>query len=302
MKGLAGWFFPRRNARAGDGEVDVPAVAVPVDATQRDTIDDIVAIYETGKMPERAPYDTVAILKDGAGISYGFHQFTRGSLISVVAAYYRRGCVLRIGGEPLAAEQIANIIHRSTRVSSKPTSGEVRDLMDALEKAGEDPLMREAQREVAGGQYWEPTVKVGRALGLRYALSYLCLYDLSIHSGPPASVDDRLSRLYKLRHWPGFVEYPPSDSRTIGERQWVVGLCHARDEWLRSYPAGSAVATSAYRTQRLVDLCERGSADKGVWRLELPLEVRIRRPSGTVERFTLTGSPLDAPPTPRRAA
>src|SRR5687768_4871313 len=47
----------------------------------------IVSIFETGK--PRGNYATVAVLNDGAGISYGIKQFTHrsGSLLQVIEKY-----------------------------------------------------------------------------------------------------------------------------------------------------------------------------------------------------------------------
>ncbi len=56
---------------------------------QKKIIDAIVSINETGKIPSEKSYSTVAILADGAGISYGKHQATdkSGSLDKIVKKY-----------------------------------------------------------------------------------------------------------------------------------------------------------------------------------------------------------------------
>ncbi len=38
---------------------------------QKRAIDSIISIFETGRVPTPAAYATCAVLKDGAGISYG---------------------------------------------------------------------------------------------------------------------------------------------------------------------------------------------------------------------------------------
>jgi len=253
--GLRDWFKRREDAEP------VPA-KIPVDATQRDTIDAVVSIFETGSLPEANAYSKVTVLGDGAGISYGCHQATArsGALEAVIDEFYVRGGQLRIGNEhePVSAESAKAIAARSARGLTSPplVSREVRDLMDALEAAGHSPVMRAAQRHVFDRDYWLPAFAQGQELGLRYALSYLTLYDLAIHSG--------LHRLAKLR--PLFPEMPPS--RGGGERLWVVGLLRCRRLWL----AGSTreiVRKTVYRVDELLDLC-----DAQRWALELPLEVR----------------------------
>ena len=181
----------------------VPA-KIPVDATQRDTIDAVVSIFETGHLPETDAYSKVTVLGDGAGISYGCHQATArsGALEAVIDEFYVRGGQLRLGNEhePVSAETAKAIAARSARSPTPTVSREVRDLMHALEAAGHSPVMRAAQRHVFDRDYWLPAFAQGQELGLRYALSYLALYDLAIHSG--------LDRLAKQR--PLFPELPPS--------------------------------------------------------------------------------------------
>ena len=251
--GVLSWFRKREDAEP------VPA-KIPVDATQRDTIDAVVSIFETGHLPETDAYSKVTVLGDGAGISYGCHQATArsGALEAVIDEFYVRGGQLRLGNEhePVSAETAKAIAARSARSPTPTVSREVRDLMHALEAAGHSPVMRAAQRHVFDRDYWLPAFAQGQELGLRYALSYLALYDLAIHSG--------LDRLAKQR--PLFPELPPS--RGGGERMWVVGLLKSRRWWL----AGSTreiVRKTVYRVDELLDLC-----DAQRWTLELPLEVR----------------------------
>jgi len=56
---------------------------------QKRAIDSIISIFETGRVPTPAAYATCAVLKDGAGISYGKHQCTdkSGSLDLVCKRY-----------------------------------------------------------------------------------------------------------------------------------------------------------------------------------------------------------------------
>jgi hypothetical protein len=60
---------------------------------QKKTIDSVVSIFETGRIPTAASYSTCSILNDGAGISYGKHQCTdkAGSLDLVCKRYIELG-------------------------------------------------------------------------------------------------------------------------------------------------------------------------------------------------------------------
>lgn len=281
---MRSWF-----RRAKPEEPTEPA-RLHITASQYDAIMDISSIIETGKPKARKPYDTVTILADGAGISYGAHQFTRQLLCDVLSEYYKRGGKLKIGDSFVLLHEAHTIVNRSVRMTAKPVSGEIRALMDALEAAGRDLIMQEAQRHVARSGIWDPAVQVCEQLGLKYALSVLSIFDLCTQSHVTVDLNDPESRLYKLRQT--FPEYPPNDKRTNGERAWVVALNKARDEWLRTHPRPDLPATS-YRTWGLLDLCARGcSSERELWQLKTPFTFRIRRyESGRIESYTIGGSP-----------
>jgi chitosanase len=253
------------------------AIIEPVNATQKDTIYDLSAIYETGSVMSLKSYYTVTILGDGAGITYGMHQATArsGSLLKILDRYYQNGGFLQIRGEDIPLSQAVAIATRSIGQSLGAVSKEVRDLMDALGEAGSKPLMAASQRAVFDEMYWDPTYRAGLELGCRYALSYAVLYDLSIQSGAPKSADDRDSRLWKLRQ--KFDELPRSKGG--GEREWVVALLKARRAWLANHTR-PILRKTVYRVDSLLDLCDDGIAYPQVWRLALPLAVDVVYPSG----------------------
>lgn len=223
---------------------------------QRETIDQVVACFETGKPLTDASYSTVALLNDGAGISFGAHQATAraGSLAAVVREYYARGGAL--GGLSLhdALERVERSVGLSpARLHTRP---DVAALMEALGSAGAEPAMREAQRVVFDRLYWAPAYAQAVGLALVEPLSMLALYDLAIHSGP--------GRLDKLR--PLFPEVPPS--RGGAERAWATALVRARHAWLTGSSSGVVRATT-YRTAEWLRL-----AAEGRWDLARPLAVR----------------------------
>jgi len=264
--GISDWF------RRAKPETEPPAD--PILPEHRDTIDAVVSIFETGKIPGPEAYSTVTILPDGAGISYGLHQATArsGSLQEVIRDYYARGGSLEFGGRGAPLEDVLALASRSPAATPGSVSPDLLALQRALAAAGEEPVMREAQRHVFGRRYWDPTHAAGRALGLRYPLSYLALYDLSIHSGPPLADRPLASgRLYQLRQT--FPEYPPSDSRTEGERVWVAALTRARKAWLEQPSQREIVRRSSYRCAALLEMM--GAPSKyGLWELRKPFVVR----------------------------
>lgn len=234
-----------------------------ITAEQRQTIDCVVSIFETGALPSPAAYATATVLADGAGISYGIHQATAraGSLTEVLREYERRGGFVAPGDYATVRESTRYDCETlsadaQARGCTSPASAPVRELLRRLRGWGPLPEMQQAQDAAFDRLYWQPAELYGRNLGLRLPLSYLVLYDTSIHSGR--------SRIDSLRKT--FPELPPN--RGGSEMAWTVALLHARHRWLGS--SGSALVRSTrYRTASLLDL-----AQQGAWDLARPLTVR----------------------------
>lgn len=228
-------------------------------ATQKRAIDAIVSVFETGKLPSPAAYSTVAILSDGAGISYGMHQTTAASsLPALLEEYIRR--------DGLYAARIRGLMYLlpSTRAmsSSSAVPEAVALLVDLLRAAGADPIMQEVQRDTFNRLYWEPATTYAGSLGLETALSHLAVYDTWVHSGG--------GRVANLRE--RFPATPPS--RLGDERVWTAQFCRARRDWLAGFTSvdpkkQKLVRTTVYRVDALLDLI----ADDA-WDLALPLVVR----------------------------
>lgn len=271
---LRSWF---RRAKPPDPTPE----RAPGDLTEaeRATIDAVVSIFETSRQPSVESYSTATVLDDGAGITYGLHQTTaRSRLPAVLEAYYAAGGRL---GE-LSLPDALRVTLSSVGLSPSRTTPEIEALLVMLRRAGGEPAMQVAQREIFERHYWIPTHEAGRLLQLRRPLSYLCLYDLSIHSGPPR-IEAPLASGMLARLRPRFPELPPSKGG--GERLWVVRLLETRRAFLDSYPR-EIVRNTVYRVDALREL-----ADDDRWDLEAPLEVRIRRPSGRVETHTIGDAP-----------
>lgn len=280
---LRGWF------RFGDSREqpeEPPRERLPGELTDREvaTINELVSILETGHPPGPESYSSAQVLRDGAGISYGIHQATArsGSLLAVLEAYYAAGAALKIEGRPLSYADASRIALSSVAVQPDKTSAETEALMSALRRAGEEPTMQAAQREAFDRLYWRPVRLSGELLKLRRPLSYAVLYDCAIQSGQP-EIDKPLTTGFVSRIRPSFPELPPSKGG--GERVWIVALLAAREKYLlsRALPVQRA---SVYRVHVLQDLC-----DAGLWDLEVPFTIRIDRPSGRADRYTIGRAP-----------
>ena len=219
------------------------------DIDQR-VIEQIVSVFETGT--SKPNYAAIAILADGAGVSYGAHQATdaSGSLDRIVRRY-----IDLCGPRARDLEPYVDYLLRNGTVKDG-NSPATRRLVKILQEAAHDPAMVEAQRTVFRESYWEPALGDARAMGLLDPLSMLVLYDTHIHSGA--------ARIPKLRR--RFCELPPS----LGgeERAWTEAFIAARHEWLSNF-ANPVVRKTTYRTLALSSL-----ADQERWDLKPPFKLR----------------------------
>jgi chitosanase len=223
---------------------------------QRAAIDACVSINETGKLPSQAAYSTVAVLDDGAGISYGKHQATdrSGSLDAIVLRYIELG-----GKESTRLQPHVNGLseNKTTIIGSRNPPAWVQELMAILRDAGRDPLMHQAQDEVFDAGYWKPAEEKCRAMGLVTALAHLVVYDTCIHSGP--------SRVELLRKT--FAARPPASGGI--ERVWVIDFLKARRDWLAAH-SNPVVRKTVDRVDALKLL-----AENGLWDLATPFRYRF---------------------------
>ena len=203
----------------------------------------ITNVFETGQA--RGEYGRVAVLPDGAGISYGRSQATEasGTLAKVLHRY------VALGGE--RAHDLAPYFGLLGAGHPMHEHGAFKDLLADL---GEDKRMQVAQDEVFADGYWLPAVEYGARCGLVLPLSYAVLYDLNIHSGT--------GRVGKLRRT--FDEVPPAKGGS--EMAWIGALNDARFKWLAGH-SREIVRKTTYRPQTFATLA---TTDRG-WQLELPL-------------------------------
>lgn len=254
----------------------------------------VISVFETGHLPGPEAYSRVALLKDRAGLSGGIVQFTAksGSLVDVVERYYSKGGALLVAGSELTIAEARRIILASVGMLPTTKTKEVEAMERELQRAGKDPRMQAAQREIRHEKYWAPTLLAGTLLQIRRPLVYLFMLDIAIQMGPP-SIDRPLDtgRVARLR--PLFAALPPSKGGP--ERVWGCELNDARGRMLEE--GTEPMKASVYRVDALDDLADRGADDPGLWYLETPFELHVRYPSGP-RTFTIGA---DAPPSPRRA-
>lgn len=235
----------------------VNVVGASVVSEQKDTIDCILSIFETGKLPTRESYGTVALLTDGAGISYGKHQATdrSGALDSIISAYIRLG-----GPRSLELSPFAGFIAGNASCKLDPHAKIQPDwyqrLTQLLRDLGSDPVMQAAQDSVFAEDYWAPAVKAGESAGCKYALSYAVLYDTCIHSGA--------GRIAYHRN--RFPEKAPAGGGD--EKVWLSAYLNEREKWLLA-SENPLVRRTIYRPQALRELLKAGNMD-----LARPLMVR----------------------------
>lgn len=207
----------------------------------------IVNIFETGR--PFGEYSALAVLNDGAGLSYGISQFTHrsGSLLQVVKRY------LENGGQ-IAREQLSKYLEvlgtgTPSAINRAAQDGRLRRALKAAAASGE---MRAAQHEIAFARYMRPAIEACAGSGFVLPLSLAVVYDSMTH-GSWAPIRDRV-RVTR-----------PAASGIALEKAWIIAYVKKRHEWLRSVPRLKATSyrTTFFLTQLLM----------ANWQLDLPVSV-----------------------------
>lgn len=207
----------------------------------------IIRTFETGR-PD-GNYSAIAVLNDGAGISYGAGQFTHrsGSLAAVIRRYQSLGG--SVGRDELdAALPLISLKDRSSIIRAAND----RAFRRALIAAGRTRPMRDAQDAILRQRYMTPALRECRRRGLVLPLSLAVVYDSLVH-GSFARIAGRVGSV-------------------AGERAWVTAYVRRRHEWLRSIPR---LRSTSYRTAFFL-----GEILKQNWHLDTPLIVNGRRIGG----------------------
>lgn len=222
---------------------------------QKKAIDAILSVFETGKVPTPAAYQTCTILRDGAGISYGKHQATdnAGSLDKIVAKYIAAGGKHAEALKPYVPKLTAN---DTAKLNPAAPPDWARALVSLLKEAGTDPVMQKAQDDVFDENYWSPAVTHAKAIGLTTALGYAVVYDTCIHSGPGRVATHRAA----------FPQKSPANGGD--EKEWVKAYVGARKAWLAG-SSNALVQRTVYRMETFEGLMASGN-----WSLATPFTVR----------------------------
>lgn len=207
----------------------------------------IVHIFETSK--PFGDYSTVAVLNDGAGISYGINQFTHrsGSLFAVLDRFVDLG-----GKLTPAVQQVMQSLGNRSMIQSVAANATVKT---DLRRLAADPRMQQAQREISFEKYLQPAIEACEGSDFTLPLSLAVIFD-SINHGSFEKIRDRV-----------VVERPGNGSmkEIEFEKEWISRYVRKRDAWLESIPR---LAVTDYRTDFFLAQIARGN-----WNLNLPLNV-----------------------------
>lgn len=198
----------------------------------------IVHIFETSK--PMGNYAAVAVLNDGAGVSYGISQFTHksGSLEKVLRRYEKLNADVHS-----CAAYILRLEDRSpANIQRVSQDNEFKRL---LKTAAGVPAMRQAQREIAFEQYLKPAIDACAGSGFVLPMSLAVIYD-SINHGSWAKIRDLV----------------PAH---LAEKDWIKTYVTKRDAWLESV---QRLRPTVYRTDFFLAQIARGN-----WNLDLPMNV-----------------------------
>ena len=216
----------------------------------------IVRIFETGK--PLGDYAAVAVLNDGAGVSFGASQFTHrsGSLRLVIDEYLRLGGIV---GRRIFLEKYRLLHTISPDAIGRLSTDDA--FKNALRAAAVTREMRAAQDKIAHKKYLKPAITACEGSGFILPLSLAVIYDSMTH-GSYEKIRDR------VRVTPGTS---PVQSRTAQaftltfEKAWITEYVRQRDAWLASIPR---LRATRYRTRFFLNQIMLGK-----WKLELPMNV-----------------------------
>lgn len=208
----------------------------------------IVRIFETGRAAGN--YSAVAVLDDGAGISYGIAQFTHrsGSLSQVVEDYLATGSPV---GRAILAAQLP-LLKKRTAAAVRQASANLQ-LRKALKTAAITAEMRRVQDAAAESLYLRPAAETAERMGFAEPLSLAVLYDSMTHGS-----------WERIRDQVPFTVTPKGVDLTR-EHLWITTYLRKRDAWLASV---GRLAPTRYRTQFFLSQVAISN-----WRLKLPLSV-----------------------------
>lgn len=219
---------------------------------------EIVRIFETGK--PLGNYAAVAVLNDGAGVSFGASQFTHrsGSLRAVIDEY------LRLGG--IVGRRIFIEKYRLLHTISPETIGRLSTddaFKNALRAAAVTREMRAAQDKIAERKYLQPAIEACEGSGFILPLSLAVIYDSMTH-GSYEKIRDKV-RVNRSDGFSRSKDGTPKSVTLTFEKAWITEYLRQRDAWLGSI---LRLRSTRYRTRFFLN-----QVILGKWDLVLPINV-----------------------------
>lgn len=237
------------------------------DPLQKCTIQSIVNIFETGK--PLGNYSQVTLIKGDPGhLTYGRSQTTlaSGNLYFLIKSYCEKtGSQFGKDFQPYL-----------DRLASKDlTLDNDAILKDLLKKAGNDPVMHQAQDEFFERAYYKPALNRANQLGICTPLGVAVVYDSYIHGA--------FNTVYKLTNT-NLAKTPEE----AGEKKWIEAYVNTRRNWLANH-SKTVLHNTVYRMDAFKDIIKNDN-----WNLALPMKVR----SYTITEDTFKDSVPDTKPVP----
>lgn len=215
--------------------------------TQKDTIEAIINIFETGDVLD--DYSLVTVLEGDTGhLTYGRSQTTlaSGNLHRLIRRYCEQP------GALFAARLDPYLAKLQSRDISLDKDGKLHNLLRA---SADDPVMRDTQDSFFDEFYWQRAVRSADDLGIRTPLGVAVVYDSMVH-GSWERMRDRTNDQV------GAVS-------VAGEEKWIAAYLEVRRAWLASKPPDTWLPRTVYRMDAF-----RRLIDQQYWALPLPLVVR----------------------------
>lgn len=271
------------------------------------TVKAILRLYESDSVQGR--YDTLVVLEDGAGITWGPEQTTEnsGGIRKVLKMYEAAGGELRFLFEPYF-----KMLYGSQLVGKKFALTNNRRFKDLLVRAAkEDPLMRQMLDLFFEKEYLLPAITIADQYSLSLPLSLAVVYDTCIHSGPGDYLekdedgpsygagwhfwrfDENMEAYVQDCHdltmasagsLCDFGEEDEGDGVWTEkdwqeeEKRFIQGYIKYRLHWLQNHRR-PAVQKTVYRMHAFQQMIE-----DDAWDLDLPLEVHRSRSGGRLKQ------------------
>ena len=225
---------------------------MPFSATEKLKALALVAAFETGSASGK--FSTVAVLDDGAGVSYGFSQFTHrsGALADVLERYKTIGGTVGtfiINGR-------MSLVRRQTPQAIAQLSADI-PFRNSLRAAGITDEMKQAQVDIALERFLRPAECECERMRFTSPLALAVIHDSMVH-GSWIKIRDRITRR--------------------GEHEWIREYVETRDKWLASIPR---LASTRYRTRFFLNQIKLQN-----WELNLPLRANgVAITEDIIDRF-----------------